>query len=68
MKNRPTQWRETQEENQLHLFVKKLLKQVIKPKGKINRLIDEKPSNPVGTKEENLSAGGVGYYVFALLF
>ena len=30
--------------------------------------IDKKPPNPVGTKEENQSAGGAGYYVFAFLF
>ena len=30
--------------------------------------IDDKPPNPVGTEEENRSAGGAGYYVFAFLF
>ena len=30
--------------------------------------IDKKPSNKVETEEENRSVGGVGYYVFALLF
>ena len=30
--------------------------------------INEKPPNPVGTKEENRSAGGAGYSVFAFLF
>ena len=33
----------------------KLLKQVIKTKGKIDWLIDEKPPNPVEIKEENQS-------------
>ena len=30
--------------------------------------IDKKPPNSVGTEEENRSAGGTGYYVFAFLF
>ena len=29
---------------------------------------DKKPPNPVGTEEENRSAGMTGYYVFAFLF
>ena len=30
--------------------------------------MDEKPFNPVETEEENRSAGGAGYYIFAFLF
>ena len=30
--------------------------------------IDKKPPNLVETEEENLFAGGTGYYVFAFLF
>ena len=33
--------------------MKKPLKQMIKTKGKIDRWINEKPPNPVGTEEEN---------------
>ena len=35
--------------------MKKPLKQVIKTKGKIDWLIDKKPSNPVESEEENQS-------------
>ena len=56
VKNLPTQWRETEEENRTRdQSMKKPLKQMIKTKGKIDRLVDEKPPNPVGTEEENRS-------------
>ena len=55
VKNLPTQWRETEEENELDQLMTKFLKHVIKIKGKIDRLIDEKPPNPVGTKDKNRS-------------
>ena len=49
--------------------MKKPLKQMIINEGKNRQIeIDEKPPNPVGTEEENRSAGGTGYYVFAFLF
>ena len=68
VKNILTQWQETEEENRIRdQSMQKPLKQVIKTKGKIDWLINEKPPNPVGTKEENRSADGASYYVFAFL-
>ena len=49
--------------------MKKPLKQMIINEGKNRQIeINEKPPNPVGTEEENRSAGGAGYYVFVFLF
>ena len=42
---------------------------MINNKGKNRQIeINEKPPDPVGTEEENRSAGGAGYCVFAFLF
>ena len=49
--------------------MKKPLKQMIINEKKNRQIeIDKKPPNPVGTEEENRSAGGAGYYIFAFLF
>ena len=56
VKNLSPQWRETKEENQLDQLMKKLLKQMTINEGKNWQIeIDEKPSNPMGTEEENRS-------------
>ena len=57
IKNLPTQWRETGEENRTkYQSMKKLLKQMIINEEKNRQIeINEKPPNPVGTEEENRS-------------
>ena len=50
VKNLPTQWKETGQENRTDHSMKKPLKQGLKTKGKTDRLIDEKPPNPVETE------------------
>lgn len=54
MKNLPNLTRETEEKNRTrNKSIKKLLKQMIKIKGKTNRWIDKKLPDPIRTKEEN---------------
>ena len=55
-KNLPTQWWETEEENQLNQSMKKPLKQMTINEGKNWQIeINKKPPNPVRTEEENRS-------------